>query len=125
MSLTPTQKATAQAIVNIFETGRVHGDYGQVTLLAGDTGHLTPLVKMHTLGSTFVPSGFHAGGLRYHGMAPLVSHAAALGLIEAVAYQQLECFEAAVTFARAEGIVPAPEASHADGPFVVVSSTTV
>jgi tryptophan synthase beta chain len=79
----------------------------------GDTGHLTPLVKMHTLGSTFVPSGFHAGGLRYHGMAPLVSHTHQLGLLEARSYEQLECFEAGVTFARAEGIVPAPEANHA------------
>jgi|TARA_B100000959_G_scaffold119884_2_gene125973 tryptophan synthase beta chain len=79
----------------------------------GDTGHLTPLVKMHTLGSTFVPPGFHAGGLRYHGMGPLVSHLHELGLIEARAYQQLECFEAGVQFARAEGIVPAPEATHA------------
>jgi tryptophan synthase beta chain len=79
----------------------------------GDTGHLTPLVKMHTLGSTFVPPGFHAGGLRYHGMAPLVSHVKELGLIEAVSYQQIGIFEAGVTFARAEGIVPAPEANHA------------
>ena len=79
----------------------------------GDTGHLTPLVKMHTLGSTFVPPGFHAGGLRYHGMAPLVSHLAQLGHIKPRAYQQLECFEAGVQFARAEGILPAPEANHA------------
>ncbi len=79
----------------------------------GDTGHLTPLVKMHTLGSTFVPSPIHAGGLRYHGMAPLVSHVKELGLIEARAYAQLECFDAAVKFARSEGIVPAPESSHA------------
>jgi len=79
----------------------------------GDTGHLTPLTKMHTLGSAFTPPGFHAGGLRYHGMAPLVSHLKELGLIEAVAYQQTACFEAGVTFARAEGIVPAPEANHA------------
>src|SRR5690242_150549 len=79
----------------------------------GDTGHLTPLVKMHTLGSTFIPPGFHAGGLRYHGMAPLVSHIKELGLIEARAYQQNACFEAGVQFARAEGIVPAPEANHA------------
>ena len=79
----------------------------------GDTGHLTPLVKMHTLGSTFIPPGFHAGGLRYHGMAPLVSHIKELGLIEATAYQQTACFEAGVQFARAEGIVPAPEANHA------------
>lgn len=79
----------------------------------GDTAHLTPLTKMHTLGSTFTPPGFHAGGLRYHGMAPLVSHLKELGLIEAVAYHQTECFEAGVLFARHEGIVPAPEANHA------------
>jgi tryptophan synthase beta chain len=79
----------------------------------GDTGHLTPLVKMHTLGSTFIPPGFHAGGLRYHGMAPLVSHVKELGLIEAKAYHQTTCFEAGVFFARNEGIVPAPEANHA------------
>jgi len=79
----------------------------------GDTGHMTPLTKMHTLGSQFTPPGFHAGGLRYHGMAPLVSHVKELGLLEAVAYNQVECFEAGVMFARCEGIVPAPEANHA------------
>ena len=79
----------------------------------GDTGHLTPLVKMHTLGSTFTPPAFHAGGLRYHGMAPLVSHCRQLGLIEAKAYTQSEVFSAGVQFARAEGIIPAPEANHA------------
>jgi tryptophan synthase beta chain len=79
----------------------------------GDTGHMTPLTKMHTLGSTFTPPPFHAGGLRYHGMAPLVSHLKELGLIEATAYTQNQCFEAGVTFARTEGIVPAPEANHA------------
>jgi len=79
----------------------------------GDTGHLTPLVKMHTLGSAFIPPGFHAGGLRYHGMAPLVSHIKELGLIDAKAYHQTACFEAGVFFARHEGIVPAPEANHA------------
>jgi tryptophan synthase beta chain len=79
----------------------------------GDTAHLTPLAKMHTLGSTFTPPGFHAGGLRYHGMAPLVSHLKELGLIEARAYHQMECFDAGVKFARAEGILPAPEANHA------------
>ena len=79
----------------------------------GDTGHLTPLVKMHTLGSEFIPPGFHAGGLRYHGMAPLVSHLKELGLIEARAYHQNPCFEAGVMFARTEGIVPAPETTHA------------
>ncbi len=79
----------------------------------GDTGKMTPLVKMHTLGSTFTPPAFHAGGLRYHGMAPLVSHLKELGLIEASAYTQTECFAAGVQFARSEGIVPAPEANHA------------
>ncbi|MEX0638612.1 MAG: TrpB-like pyridoxal phosphate-dependent enzyme [Burkholderiales bacterium] len=79
----------------------------------GDTAHLTPLVKMHTLGSTFTPPGFHAGGLRYHGMSPLVSHCKQLGLLEARAYHQKECFDAGVQFARAEGILPAPEANHA------------
>jgi len=79
----------------------------------GDTGHLTPLVKMHTLGSTFMPPGIHAGGLRYHGMAPLVSHVLDLGLIEAATVQQLDAFAAGIRFARAEGIVPAPEANHA------------
>jgi tryptophan synthase beta chain len=79
----------------------------------GDTGHLTPLVKMYTLGSQFVPPGFHAGGLRYHGMSPLVSHLKELGLIEARAVHQTPCFEAGVMFARAEGIVAAPESTHA------------
>ena len=79
----------------------------------GDTGCMTPLAKMHTLGSNFMPSGLHAGGLRYHGMSPLVSHCKELGLLEARAYHQTPCFEAAVQFARSEGIVPAPESSHA------------
>jgi len=79
----------------------------------GDTGHLTPLVKMHTLGSSFVPPPFHAGGLRYHGMAPMVSHLKELGLLEARAYTQTEVFAAGVEFARVEGIMPAPEANHA------------
>ena len=78
----------------------------------GDTGHLTPLVKMHTLGSTFVPAGIHAGGLRYHGMAPLVSHLMNLGEMDAIAIDQLETFAAGVQFARTEGIIPAPEANH-------------
>lgn len=79
----------------------------------GDTAHLTPLVKMHTLGSTFMPPAFHTGGLRYHGMAPMVSHALELGLIEATNIQQLELFAAGLQFAKAEGIIPAPEACHA------------
>lgn len=79
----------------------------------GDTAHLTPLCKMFTLGSSFVPPGFHAGGLRYHGMAPQVSHLAELGLINPRSYNQLECFAAGLQFAKAEGIIPAPEANHA------------
>lgn len=79
----------------------------------GDTAQLTPLVKMHTLGASFVPPGFHAGGLRYHGMAPMVSHLTQLGEIKPRAYQQVECFDAGIRFARAEGIIPAPEANHA------------
>ncbi len=79
----------------------------------GDTAHLTPLVKMFTLGSGFVPPGFHAGGLRYHGMAPQISHLTALGYIAPRSYNQLECFAAGLTFANAEGIIPAPEANHA------------
>lgn len=79
----------------------------------GDTAGITPLAKMHTLGSTFTPPGLHAGGLRYHGMAPMVSHLRELGLIEAAAFPQTECFGAGRLFARTEGIVPAPEANHA------------
>ncbi len=79
----------------------------------GDTAKMAPMTKMHTLGSSFTPPGFHAGGLRYHGMAPLVSHLKELDLIEARAVHQTECFAAGVLFARAEGIVPAPEANHA------------
>lgn len=79
----------------------------------GDTGGMTPLMKMYTLGHDFVPSPIHAGGLRYHAMAPLVSHVVAEGLLEAVALPQSECFETAMQFARTEGIVPAPESAHA------------
>jgi len=79
----------------------------------GDTAGFTPLLKMHTLGHDFVPDPIHAGGLRYHGMSPLLSHIYELGLIEAVAKPQSECFEAGLRFARAEGILPAPEPTHA------------
>jgi tryptophan synthase beta chain len=79
----------------------------------GDTAHLTPLVKMYTLGSRFMPPPIHAGGLRYHGMAPLVSHVHKLGLVEARSETQLECLKAGMDFARAEGIIHAPEATHA------------
>jgi tryptophan synthase beta chain len=79
----------------------------------GDTAKTTPLFKMFTLGSDFVPPGIHAGGLRYHAMAPLVSQLADCGIVEAVSYPQIPVFEAAVQFAREEGIIPAPESSHA------------
>jgi tryptophan synthase beta chain len=79
----------------------------------GDASGMTPLMKMHTLGHNFVPDPIHAGGLRYHGMSPLLSHTYELGLLEAEAVPQTECFDAAVRFARTEGIVAAPESSHA------------
>jgi tryptophan synthase beta chain len=79
----------------------------------GDTAGTTPLLKMHTLGNDFRPAPIHAGGLRYHGMAPMVSHLYDQGFLEARAYPQNACFEAAVQFIRTEGIVPAPESSHA------------
>ncbi len=86
---------------------------GVYTYDFGDTAGLTPLLKMHTLGHDFVPDPIHAGGLRYHGMSPLLSHIYELGLIEAVAKPQSECFAAGLQFARAEGILPAPEPTHA------------
>ena len=79
----------------------------------GDVAGLTPLLKMHTLGNDFVPPPIHAGGLRYHGMAPMVSHAVELGFIDGLAVSQDEAFEAGVLFARSEGIIPAPESTHA------------
>jgi tryptophan synthase beta chain len=79
----------------------------------GDTGQMTPLLRMYTLGHGFVPASIHAGGLRYHGAAPLVSACLNQGLMEAVAYNQIECFESAVMFARTENWVIAPESSHA------------
>jgi tryptophan synthase beta chain len=79
----------------------------------GDTGQLTPLVPMHTLGHDFVPAGIHAGGLRYHGVAPLVSQLVLDGLVRADAYTQNDVFASAVTFAGSEGIIPAPESAHA------------
>ena len=79
----------------------------------GDTAGMTPLMKMHTLGHDFIPDPIHAGGLRYHGMSPLISHLYETGLIEATAKPQRECFAAGVQFARTEGIVPAPEPTHA------------
>jgi tryptophan synthase beta chain len=78
----------------------------------GDTVGLTPLIPMYTLGHTFVPAPIHAGGLRYHGAGAIISQLLKDSLIEAVAIQQIECFEAGVKFAQAEGIIPAPEANH-------------
>jgi tryptophan synthase beta chain len=79
----------------------------------GDMAKMTPLLPMFSLGHTFIPPAIHAGGLRYHGMSPLVSASVKAGLMSPVAYPQLQCYEAAVTFARTEGIIPAPETSHA------------
>ena len=79
----------------------------------GDTAGMTPLMKMHTLGHDFMPDPIHAGGLRYHGMSPLVSHIYESGLMEAVAMTQTDCFAAGVLFSRTEGILPAPESTHA------------
>jgi tryptophan synthase beta chain len=86
---------------------------GELRYDFGDMAETTPLMMMHTLGHNFMPPSIHAGGLRYHGMAPMVSHCLKLGLIEAQAVPQLKVFAAAVQFARAEGLVPAPESSHA------------
>jgi tryptophan synthase beta chain len=86
--------------------GRLAYDYG-------DTAKLTPLIKMYTLGHDFVPPGIHAGGLRYHGASPLLSHLLKLGQIQARSYTQVPVFDAALQFARTEGILPAPESSHA------------
>lgn len=86
---------------------------GELRYDFGDTAEMTPLMMMYTLGHKFMPPSIHAGGLRYHGMAPMVSHAYKLGLIEAVAVPQTRVFEAGVLFARTEGILPAPESSHA------------
>ena len=86
---------------------------GTFTYDFGDTAKLTPLIKMYTLGHDFVPPGIHAGGLRYHGASPLLSHLVKLGYIDAKAYKQLPVFEAAIQFTRNEGILPAPESAHA------------
>jgi tryptophan synthase beta chain len=86
---------------------------GEFAFDYGDTAHMAPIVKMYTLGAGFMPPGIHAGGLRYHGASPLVSQLLNEGFIEARAVPQLACFDAAVKFARTEGIIPAPESSHA------------
>jgi len=86
---------------------------GELRYDFGDTAETTPLLKMFTLGHKFIPPSIHAGGLRYHGMSPMVSQRAQARLIEAEAYHQTKVFEAAIQFARNEGIVPAPESAHA------------
>jgi tryptophan synthase beta chain len=86
---------------------------GELRYDFGDTAETTPLLMMYTLGHKFIPPSIHAGGLRYHGMSPMVSHALKLGLIEAQAYHQTKVFECATLWARTEGVVPAPESAHA------------
>jgi tryptophan synthase beta chain len=104
--ISPTIRAVEPAACPSFTRGVYAYDFG-------DTAGLTPLLKMHTLGHGFIPDPIHAGGLRYHGMSPLLSHIVELGLVEAVAIAQNECFAAGVRFARSEGILPAPEPTHA------------
>jgi tryptophan synthase beta chain len=104
--MNPVIRAVEPAACPSFTRGKYAYDFG-------DTAGLTPLLKMHTLGHDFVPDPIHAGGLRYHGMSPLLSHIYELGLIEAVAKPQSECFAAGLRFARTEGILPAPEPTHA------------
>jgi tryptophan synthase beta chain len=104
--MNPVLRAVEPAACPSFTRGVYAYDFG-------DTAGFTPLLKMHTLGHEFVPDPIHAGGLRYHGMSPLLSHMYELGLFEAVAKPQSECFAAGLRFARAEGIVPAPEPTHA------------
>ena len=105
-NINPTIRAVEPAACPSITKGEYRYDFG-------DAIGMTPLVKMHTLGHTFVPDPIHAGGLRYHGMSPLVSHLCELGIMEAMAIGQTECFEAAIRFARTEGIIPAPEPLHA------------
>ncbi|MEW9530059.1 TrpB-like pyridoxal phosphate-dependent enzyme [Microbispora sp. NPDC049125] len=104
--MSPVLRAVEPAACPSFTRGVYAYDFG-------DAAGFTPMMKMHTLGHTFVPDPIHAGGLRYHGMSPLLSHIHELGLVEAVAVGQNDCFEAGVRFARTEGIVPAPEPAHA------------
>ncbi|MFB9924029.1 TrpB-like pyridoxal phosphate-dependent enzyme [Amycolatopsis halotolerans] len=104
--MNPVIRAVEPAACPTLTRGRYAYDFG-------DTAGLTPLLKMHTLGHGFIPDPIHAGGLRYHGMSPLISHIYELGLIEALAIGQQECFAAGVRFARTEGIIPAPEPTHA------------
>jgi len=105
-NMNPTIRCVEPAACPSLTRGEYRYDFG-------DTAGMTPLVKMHTLGHSFIPDPIHAGGLRYHGMSPLVSHIYEQGLVEAIAIGQTECFAAAIQFARSEGIVPAPEPTHA------------
>jgi tryptophan synthase beta chain len=105
-NMAPTIRAVEPASCPSLTQGTYAYDFG-------DTLGMTPLMKMHTLGHDFVPDPIHAGGLRYHGMSPLISHLHETGELEAVAKTQSECFAAGVLFARSEGIVPAPEPTHA------------
>ncbi len=105
-NMAPTIRCVEPASCPTLTKGEYRYDFG-------DTACSTPLFKMHTLGHGFIPAAIHAGGLRYHGMSPLVSHIHDLGLTEAVAIPQSECFAAGLQFARTEGIVPAPEPTHA------------
>ncbi|MBO0845375.1 MAG: TrpB-like pyridoxal phosphate-dependent enzyme [Nocardioides sp.] len=104
--MSPTIRAVEPASCPSLTQGTYAYDFG-------DTLGMTPLMKMHTLGHDFVPDPIHAGGLRYHGMSPLISHLYETGEMEAVAKRQTECFAAGVLFARTEGIIPAPEPTHA------------
>jgi tryptophan synthase beta chain len=104
--MSPTIRAVEPASCPSLTQGTYAYDFG-------DTLGMTPLMKMHTLGHDFIPDPIHAGGLRYHGMSPLISHLYATGELEAVAKKQSECFAAGVLFARTEGILPAPEPTHA------------
>ena len=104
--MNPTIRCVEPAACPTLTKGEYRYDFG-------DTAGMTPLMKMHTLGHTFIPEPIHAGGLRYHGMSPLVSHVYEEGLVEAIAIPQRECFAGALQFARTEGIVPAPEPTHA------------
>ncbi|MEO1061591.1 MAG: TrpB-like pyridoxal phosphate-dependent enzyme [Actinomycetota bacterium] len=104
--ISPTIRAVEPAACPSLTKGTYAYDFG-------DTAGMTPLMKMHTLGHDFIPDPIHAGGLRYHGMSPLISHVYELGLMDAVSKHQSDCFAAGVRFARTEGIVPAPEPTHA------------
>jgi len=105
-NMSPTIRCVEPAACPSLTQGEYRYDFG-------DAAGMTPLMKMHTLGHSFVPDPIHAGGLRYHGMSPLVSHIYELGLVEAESIGQTECFTGALQFARTEGIVPAPEPTHA------------